>query len=396
MTELEVPQDPVPEVYILWHPRCAFGEKAARAIYDWLRPGNGVGPQVFYRSLPRYGGPPDGRPLELTVEARRAGRSVEETANLHIVLPLIDENMVADPTWRHWLTTLEEHDIPRQIVPVALDASAFNAPSPVRERNFLRPVGDGDEDRIRALLKQLTEALCTMLLGSSRAGADPKLGSKIKIFLSHAKVDGAGPARRIRDHIYSQTQIAAFYDENDIPFGSAFAKVLEQDLASRRTVALIAVRSAQYAHRPWCRRELSLFRTPVEVEKESNRWRLNPVVVVDAIADGASTPGIPELGNAPILRWDAGHALEEQIVTMLLRDALLAELHRSFGCRLASGPHDAIINWLPDPISILPILCAAKQPGLTIHHPGHSLSALELDILDDLFPHVAFVGFEGV
>jgi hypothetical protein len=396
MADPEVPRDPVPEVYVLWHPRCAFGEIAARAIYDWLRPGNGVGPQVFYRCLPRYGGPPGGRPLELTVEARRGGRSFEETANLHIVLPLIDENMVADPTWRHWLTTLEDHHIPRHIVPVALDASAFNVPSPIRERNFLRPVGGNDEDRIRALLKQLTEALCTMLLGSSRAGTGPELGSKIKIFLSHAKVDGAGPARRIRDHIYSQTQIAAFYDENDIPFGSAFATVLEQDLESRRTVALIAVRSAQYAHRPWCRRELSVFRRPVEIEKGSNRWRLNPVVVVDAIADGALTPGIPELGNAPIMRWDAARALEEQIVTMLLRDALLAQLHASVGCRLPTGPREAVINWLPDPISMLPILRAAGESLLTIHHPGHSLSALELDVLDDLFPHVAFVGFEGV
>ncbi|MEI8345296.1 MAG: carbamoyltransferase HypF, partial [Candidatus Omnitrophota bacterium] len=47
--------------------------------------------------------------------------------------------------------------------------------------------------------------------------------AKIKIFLSHAKSDGTTPARRIRDYIYSQTQLAAFYDENNIPLGSAFA-----------------------------------------------------------------------------------------------------------------------------------------------------------------------------
>jgi hypothetical protein len=40
----------LPQVYVLWHPRCALG---APRIRDWLRPGNGLGPpEVFNRSLP--------------------------------------------------------------------------------------------------------------------------------------------------------------------------------------------------------------------------------------------------------------------------------------------------------------------------------------------------------
>lgn len=42
---------PIPEVFVLWHPSCALGEVLARRIYAWLRPGNGLGPEVFYRSL---------------------------------------------------------------------------------------------------------------------------------------------------------------------------------------------------------------------------------------------------------------------------------------------------------------------------------------------------------
>ena len=42
------------------------------------------------------------------------------------------------------------------------------------------------------------------------------------MFLSHAKRDGTGPARRLRDYIYSQTQLTAFFDENDIAYGSVF------------------------------------------------------------------------------------------------------------------------------------------------------------------------------
>ena len=67
--------------------------------------------------------------------------------------------------------------------------------------------------------------------------------------------------KEARDYIYSQTQIAAFFDENDIPFGALFDKVLDGNIAgSSRATALIVVRSARYVDRPWCRRELAEFR----------------------------------------------------------------------------------------------------------------------------------------
>src|SRR5262249_45876158 len=158
---------------------------------------------------------------------------------------------------------------------------------------------------------QLTEALCRLMLGKSfYAPADPAgavtaaamdMGPKVKIFLSHAKADGAAPARKIRDYIYSQTQLAAFYDENDIPFGSLLPRVLERDIQAQEPAALIAIRSARYASRPWCRREVSLFRRPIPEAGDPAAavyWRLNPVVVVVAMRDGERTPGLAELGNA--------------------------------------------------------------------------------------------------
>ena len=110
--------------------------------------------------------------------------------------------------------------------------------------------------------------------GQTRDGA----ATKVKVFLCHAKIDGTEPARRIRDYIYSQTQVAAFYDENDIRFGSAFRRVLERDVQSEDAAALIAVRSARYASRPWCRRELSLFRRSIPETPDpltASRWRLS-------------------------------------------------------------------------------------------------------------------------
>src|SRR4029077_9081942 len=139
---------------------------------------------------------------------------------------------------------------------------------------------------------------------AAHADADAATGpahervAKISIFLSHAKKDGHKPARRIRDYIYSQTQLAAFFDENDIPFGTGFA---QQILSGLGAAAIIVVMSAAYSTRPWCRRGLSQYRRPIPItshSKSTEYWRLNPLVVVDALDSGAETTGIPEIGNS--------------------------------------------------------------------------------------------------
>jgi hypothetical protein len=412
------PANPIPEIYVLWHPRCELGEFLARRIHAWLRPGNGLGPQVFYRSFAAPEAPAGGLPPALPGETRGSSltSSAARVSNFQIVLPLIDEHMIADASWRYWLAQLAAPyttSIPREFMPVALDSTAYNAPERLREYNFLRPAGishplnaAAQETVARSLLKQLTEAMCRLLLGridEPAAPANPPqdgAAPKVKIFLSHAKADGTEPARRIRDYIYSQTQLAAFYDENDIPFGSVFRRVLERDVQSRETAALIVVRSARYASRPWCRRELSLFRRPLPETPDpltAKRWRLSPVLIVEAIEGGARTTGIPELGNSPIVRW--AHDVpeqEEQIVTMLLRDAMLAAFHTAVGRTVGEQPHRLVLNWLPDPTTLLhlPRVRDAASSELQIVYPGRGLSGLELDILAEFFPSLEFRSFE--
>jgi hypothetical protein len=264
----------------------------------------------------------------------------------------------------------------------------------------------------RSLLRQLTEAMCKLMLGR---GANPDMSAlpnpagpvayegttpKVRIFLSHAKIDGTVPARRIRDYIYSQTQLAAFYDENDIPFGSAFRRVLETNVQAEETAALVAIRSAHYAGRPWCRRELSLFRRPIldtSNSLEATLWRLNPVVVVEAIEGGERTAGIPELGNAPLIRWaETVPEQEEQIVTTLLRDAMLAAFHSAIGRTLLNSPNRVVLNWLPDPTTLLqiPLVRDMTVGELQVCYPGRGLSGLELDILSEFFTNLEFRSFE--
>jgi hypothetical protein len=423
---------PIPDIYVLWHPDCALGETLARRIHAWLRPGNGLGPQVFYRSLPAPEAPRGGLPPPLAGEIRHTSSGALQASpspsaphtNMQVVLLLIDDHMIADAAWRHWLTRLAASSptIRRVFLPVALDATAFNVPSALRELNFLRPSGlplpelnppgppAAVEAVIRSLLKQLTEALCRLLLHEDNSQQPPGvpvppaaregLQPKIMLFLSHAKVDGTVPAKSIRDYIYSQTQLAAFYDENDIPLGSVFSRVLQSSLPATQTAAMIAVRSARYASRPWCRRELALFRRPVQELPEAGKaeqWRLNPTVVVDALDDASQTPGIPELGNAPLIRWsDKVSDQAEQIVTIVLRDSLLGSFHSSVGRTILTGPDCIVLNWLPDPTTLLHIPRVREKQPLRIVYPGRGLSGLELDILDEFFPNLSFESFDQV
>ena len=117
--------------------------------------------------------------------------------------------------------------------------------------------------------------------------------------------------------------------------------MLDASIDSASTAALIAVQSKEYAGRPWCRRELSIFRRP-RMEKGANKsfeqWKLHPIVVVNALEAGAQTTSIPEIGNATQIRWSTDPIeQEEQIVTTVLRDALLAEFHAALGRSKASN-----------------------------------------------------------
>ena len=94
----------IPQVFVLWHPQCAYGERMARRILQWLRPGNGLGPDVFYRCLPAPEAVRNGLPPALPGEARSLQGTVssgqQRVSNRQVLIPLIDENMVADRAWR--------------------------------------------------------------------------------------------------------------------------------------------------------------------------------------------------------------------------------------------------------------------------------------------------------
>lgn len=417
------PQDipPLPEIYILWHPECAHGAAIAWQIRQWLRPAAGQGPRIFYRSEAAPGGATR-LPLPLPGENRTWPADLlpqQPGDTLQIVIPLLDHHVVTDPAWRWWLEQLSEPGplpFPRMFLPVALTRTAFNAPAAIAKQNFLRIpdvlntpaealwVEPLESPLLGSLLKPLTEALCRIVLTDFRndVESNSRKSAPLRLFISHAKADGTGPASRLRDYIYSRTQLAAFYDENNIPYGDSFSQVLEASLASGETAALIAVVSDAYATRPWCRRELRSFCQPKCIMPGyAEVWALQPVLVVDVLEGKRLTRGLTELATVPVLRWRDGlpdWQQEETVITTLLREVFFDGYARlvSRHFALTESEPRIILSWKPDVVTLLHIL--ANRPDgrntlTTILYPGRELSSTDEETLHQLFPNITFLSF---
>lgn len=389
-------------ICVVWHPNASdVCQRLATEVYNWFRLPDGDGIPVRYRSESspeEPGGPPPNLP--------------DPAGGWQWIVALAEDHMVSDPVWRNWLTQLatESNRHLRRIFPVALSSNAYNLPGAVRKLNFLRTADlpasvSSSKAKVDALtprlLRDLTEAFCRVVAESNEASEKPPsekpmAGTKVKVFLSHAKADSVVEARQLRDYLYRETQLAAFFDENDIALGYDFSDVLEKALTPDETAALIVLQSDAYASRPWCRREILAFRRPRPLVPGQGPgvWSMNPTLVVQTMRGPELSRTIAELGTTPCIRWDAGR--EATIVTTLLREVLLAAYHLGLAKQVPPAPGRVVINWRPDIPSLKllqtqwPISDPNTPPLREVVYPQPSVPRLELDVLQSFFPEITF------
>ena len=403
--------DPM-RLYVLWHPDCASGADFAREIYLWFRgdPGDitqsGYGIPVLYRSKPFQADAETPRAIDLSA------------ARLNIIVPLVDQHMVVSTAWRRYLRSLADSETSRDtaclMCPVALDPAAYHLPENVSRLNFLRVDRVTDPDiwdsakrlhvRRQRLLSLLTQVCCRLLWGS-HGGAGPLAldmpSLPLHVFISHAKADGTDIAEAIRDQIYHQGQLQAFFDESDLAIGYAFEQALNKS-AQHETAAMMAVFTDAYASRPWCRRELRLAREPVIVvptlpepsaAAPMSYGRVKPLMIVDALRNGY-THFLPEFGYAPVVRWHPERVT--LLIDRLLREVLLYGYHEERAKALPGKPGRYGLNCIPDLQMILQLWHNTHRglQEVIIPPPGLPLSEqaelkkffvdLEIKIFDDI------------
>src|SRR5205807_8362543 len=119
------------------------------------------------------------------------------------------------------------------------------------------------------LLTSITHEVCRFIgAPPAEPGTPPRPPAPVRLFISHAKRDGAGPAESFKTALDGMAA-RRFFDAVDIAAGYRFDREIEE--AVRESVLLVLLTDA-YSSRPWCRREALA----------AKRFQ-RPIVVVDML-----------------------------------------------------------------------------------------------------------------
>ncbi len=137
----------------------------------------------------------------------------------------------------------------------------------------------------------------------------PSLGfnaGHLKLFISHAKMDGLPLAQALKHQIGSLGWLPKFYDADDLPPGCDWQKELQRNVGASLIVML---RTEEYDNRYWCQSEVL--------------WAdeyATPAVLVDARTNLSHPAGVLPLDRVPSVRIPDGNLV--RILFLALREGL--------------------------------------------------------------------------
>jgi len=276
-------------IYVVWHPNSRKGGLYADALY-----------KTFCRDTDSPLTRALGIPVLFRFSALQninvpAGIDTTESDRNAIVL-LIDEEMFSDVNWFEYVQKLldKEDGTSVRLYPVALSNYAFSFDEKrlskkqfINLAHFQEKEGNSIELSYGELKGRLLHDLSRFLLKINKvANADVQLSPPpIKLFVSHAKVDGELLAMQFRDYILQHKKLKTFFDANDIADADDFEQALK---ASLKNSAIVAFLTDRYSSREWCRIEII-------VAKRNH----SPLVVVNCLKKGEKR-SFPYIGNVPV------------------------------------------------------------------------------------------------
>jgi hypothetical protein len=220
------------------------------------------------------------------------------------------------------------------MLPVVMDERVgrlYTSKRPAFANQQLLQVHDLGEIAIRPAmlaLRVLHECRVRVAEALPRVSAEP--AGYLRLFISHAKIDGLPLAHALKHQIDSIPWLRAFYDAADLPAGSDWQKELERGVGSSLIVML---RTEIYEHRYWCQQEVL--------------WAdeyATPAVLVEA-RTGLNHPsgGLP-FDRVPTARIPDGNLL--RVLFLALREGLRFLL---FMRRVEQMKQNGV---LPDPLEL--------------------------------------------
>jgi len=208
--------------------------------------------------------------------------------------------------WNHVDVSHERHGI----LAVAMDersSRTFTQKRHELESLQLLPAYGLGEYEIRPVLLALRILHeCRILLAQALPAFDGHRPGHLRLFISHAKMDGLPLAHALKHQIKTLDWLQDFYDADDLPPGRNWQRELERGVGSS---LIIILRTEGYDGRHWCKQEVL--------------WAdeyATPAVLVEARTNLNHAAGVLPFDRVPTVRIPDGNLL--RILFLALREGL--------------------------------------------------------------------------
>lgn len=199
---------------------------------------------------------------------------------------------------------------------------------------------------------------CRLRLAEALPKVPGETAGYLRLFISHAKIDGLPLALALRHQIHTVNWLKPFYDATDLPSGCDWQRELERGVGSSLIVML---RTEVYEGRYWCKQEVL--------------WAdeyATPAVLVEARTGLDHPAGALPFDRVPTVRIPDGNLL--RILFLALREGLrfLLFMRRVEQMRqngdLPAGAELCVFSFVPSMSALLRacrILSDSKAPSTT-------------------------------
>jgi hypothetical protein len=314
-------------VIVIWSPDDPAGLPLAEVIArhfdnaDEARAFGGIRIPVFVRSEPFSLDSTGPRPIDLD--------AAEDNVIVAIGTHHLVDRIERDQAWADWFDELSRGFSRRnkkdKFVVVSLESTVLSLrgfPGLQAIRAYLWEHDPGSSAFQTHLLLLLTNRCGSLLLEQSNPAAPGEVRRvpKQRLFISHAKLDGADDAVRIRKRLDdTDFGIEPFIDTNDLTGGELFTEELEAEIAD---ATLLAIHTDAYSSRPFCRWEVL-----------RAKFHRRPIYIVHRLKQG-ETRVFPYGGNAPLI---VVNDLSDETIDRILLAAMTIVLRGLVWRRLADA-----------------------------------------------------------
>lgn len=233
-----------------------------------------------------------------------------------VVVVLIDRALLgkSDNLLWEWLgecwTYTDQSDGRHAMLAVAMDERVgrdFSDRRPELESLQLLQVHDLGERSIRpAMLALRVLHECRLRVASALPGTPDQRSGNLRLFISHAKMDGLPLAHSLKHQIKALGWLEDFYDVDDLPPGRNWQRELERGVGSS---LIIMLRTEGYDGRYWCKQEVL--------------WAdeyASPAVLVEARTNLNHPASVLPFDRVPSVRIPDGNLL--RILFLAVRESL--------------------------------------------------------------------------